>query len=99
MQLGVTLNQWVSNVSVRTISLEVLWKHKWLGPNPRGSDSGGLRWGPRICIYQLPVYAGAVGLGQDFGNHWAKVLKSIKGINMEGDMGPSMFQENPFELP
>ena len=50
--MGITLNQWVSNVSVRRISLEVLLKHRlgWLGPNPRGSDSGGLRWGPRICI-------------------------------------------------
>ena len=42
--------------------------------------------GLRICIYQLPVYAGAAGLGPDFDSHGAEALKSTKGSKWKGGM-------------
>lgn len=42
---------------------------KIAGPHPRGSDSAGLGWEPRICIFhQFPGDAVSGGLGQHFEN-------------------------------
>lgn len=61
---AVPLHQGFSNFSMYHTNLEVLSEHRLLGPIPRISDSGGLRWGPRICIsLKSPCDADAAGLG------------------------------------
>lgn len=53
-----------SQPSAAPVSLG-LSNRRWLGPVPRGSDSVGLGWGLRICIFDksLLMLAGTATLG------------------------------------
>ena len=43
-------------------------KHKSLDPIPRGSDTAGLGWSLRMCIFDMsPGYASAAGLRTTLG--------------------------------
>lgn len=64
------LEQWFWNLSGHQNHLEVLLKHRLLGPPPRVSDSVSLGWG-LICIFNgFPGNAYAAGLG----NHILRLM-------------------------
>lgn len=65
------LEQWLSSLTVQQNLLEGLSKQRPLGCTRRVSGSGGLRWGPRLCVCnKFP--ADAASSGTRFENHWPR---------------------------
>lgn len=75
-----TLNSGAA-VCMQQNNREVGLKPKCLDPIPRGSDTAGLGWSPRMCIFDMsPGYASAAGLRTTL---WKQLLWSLLSKNWE----------------